>query len=567
MFPYIYTLKDLKEADQNDLLKNAKNLRGEIGIQVKNQFFNNTITEIEVNSLDVANLMIEEQVNRENKVYKALELNKLISLQKNGNKYYIENADEIIEQIRNKLYGISNNNNSEKNALENAEKCTKILVDFVAKILDNSDLIKKNNVTKDELKEAIYEIKNLRESFVKKYGGLEKAIEDLGKENEIKIENILKVLEYFNTEINNNLNDPSKNKKGAFILYEDSGEINAGLSEDKLKQVLSTYNLAQNDYFGGIGEAGSIFLTNTIEEEVIEVKNGIEEVIGKRTIEKRTTSRWDPVASKQLRAEYEKTVGEAIRELQKTELAGELFTLDTSKSLKADEVFKIILYSNDDKIKEEITFGISNKVSGSSKGLKGALKIQDTSLKAILNNLYRVESSGYEKTKKVQENFINLLLNEAGQMAWSPNTIRYKRVEDLLKLIINYYGYVWLTGGRAGVGHADFLTFYKGEKLYFLPMSIILCDIINYTTAKSSGRINWIITGSFLKEGIISEDDLKDLDRAKRGIPVKQEKFMGKNSKGIIDSIKDAIFTEGKEGAVNKSGQLNIGSYRRLNLG
>lgn len=543
---YIYTLYDFPDLNENR--STIKNLKYEIGKRVKG-IIEPKIKIIEDESKEVANLMIDHQIERENRVYSALGI-KEISRDASE-----EEKDRIIKEIREKIYGIDNN--GEQEGIKNAQECIKLIADFVDEFLvEKSNLIKKDNASKKELEEAVSELINLRQSFIDKYGGLQKIIQDLGQKNFISIDQILKTTEYWNTEIANSKS--LKQKK--IILFEDnSNKINGNLTVDQLKEIIKAYKNKRNDYFGGIGEAASIFLIKTRTEEITKTfKDGIEQEV-KLSLKAETTSRWDSISSQKYQQEYEKTVEKAISELKNNKIVDNIFTIDTSKNLKADEVYTIILKFNEEKIKEKIIqFGVSNKMSGSS---RYSLNIQDTSLAAILDNLPKVESSAYSQTKIVRKELTNLLINAASEIAWMHAPIVIGTIKDLIKKVINNYGYIWLTGGLSGgdngifsTAHADFFSLYKNGNLYFIPMSIILMDAYKAEGSKNSP---FLFKGEFIKKDQLEDSELIILDNQKRN---------GKaDHKKLIDKI---LGISGEsQGIVGKSGSIEIGSYKRLNLG
>ena len=541
----IYTLSDFDDP-KNIKIDNIRKYTGGLVREKIAYRFN----DIDEKSLSIAKDMLQKQINKENKIYEALGLK---SIQFNQSTGIIENSEELIEQIRNKLYGLEDNG-KDKTA-ENAEKCTKIIGDFIKNlILEKKNLLEKNNVSKDVLEEALYELKNLRESYVKFYEKLSEELKEVANKNSIEINDILRVSEYWNTEINSTLKGLSK-KDNPFTLFEENGQINGSLEIEQLKRALKAYADKENDYIGGIGEAGSIFLTKEIEESIIEEVEGILVIKGKRKLKKETTSRWDNISSNKLSDNYKKTIGEAVKELREKKVIDEFFILDDSKNLKADEVFSIILSTNDDKINEIVSFGISNKTGF---GTTKQIKFQTSSISSILDGLVRVESSSYSNTKDVREGLLDILLNEAAEIAWEGKSgnadFSLSNINKILKEILNRYAYIWLTGGRSGLGHADFFSLYKHNKLYFVPMSIILSDFL------SSPRL----VGAKVVDKKLPESDLIDLDKAKRG---KLEK--GNARTGYVKISGEEKSKELEKNIlklINGTSQLTVSNYTRLNL-
>ena len=519
MAHYIYTLYDFQDEDNNVKLENKK-IRDFVGQKTREKL-GNILDEIRKNGEQVAIKMLKYQTERENEVYQALGLTP-IQTDAQGK---IVNSDTLIEQIRNKLYDID----EKQNSIKNAEECIKLLGEFFIELLGNYTDLKGENIS--DYKEAVNKLRNMRESFKDYYKNLSDEIKDVADRNSISIDEILKVAEYWNTEVESSL----KGSKGkVFSLYEESGEINGNLTIEELKKVLSAYKGKQNDIIGGIGEAATIFLTKDVRDYIDD--NMI------RIVTKGTTSRWDSKSDK-YKKDYENTVKKAIEELKNNKYVEEIFDLDTSKNLKADEVFDIVLTTNDDKIEKIISFGISNK-TGFSKGT--ALKIQETSLSSMLTNIFRVESDAYQETYNVRENLLTLMVNEAGEIAWQGIGFKIAYFNDLIRELINRYAYVWFTGGRSGAGHADFFSLYKNGKIYFIPMSVILQEV-------SVDLPNTLILrGITANNYIMPEEELRVLDRLKK----KNDNITTQLNKMEADAIK----------GINKPGRVDLGNYRRLGL-
>lgn len=518
---YIYTLYDFD--DNGNLKLENQNIREFVGEKTK-ELLKNKITEIKQNGEQVAIKMLQFQLNRENEIYKALGLAPI----QIGSDGKIANIDFLIEQIRNKLYDIDEKGKSVKNT----EQCIKMLGEFFIDLLTKNTEIKGDNIS--DYIEAINNLKNMRDSFKKYYTKLSNDLKEVADKNIIEVDDILKVTEYWNSEIESSL----KTGKNGFNLYEESGEINGNLSIDELKKILIAYKGKQNDIIGSIGEAATVFLTKNIKEQI---EDGIE-----RIVIKGTTSRWDPNSSV-FKEDYEKTVGKAVQELRDNNYVEEIFDLDTSKNLKADEVFEVVLKGNDEKMKKIISFGISNK-TGFGKTL--SLKIQETSVNSMLSNIFRVENSAYTETQNIRNNLLDLIVNETGEIAWKGSNFTIKSFNDLLREIMNRYSYVWFTGGRSGTGHADFFSLYKGGKLYFIPMSIILQE----TSVDLPNTL--VLRGINANEYIIFEGQLKELDRLKRG----KSSFGNTKEKQLKEMESESLK------GVSKSGRVELGNYRRLGL-
>lgn len=518
MAHYIYTLYDFEDGD-NIKLENKK-IREYVGQKTREKF-NNTIEEIQKNGEQVAIKMLKFQMDRENQIYEALGL---APIQTDGEGKII-NADFLIEQMRNKLYDLDD----KKKSVKNAEECIKLLGNFFIELLGEYTEIKSNNI--EDYKDAVNKLKNMRKSFKEYYITLTNDLKEVANKNSIAIEDILKVTEYWNTEINNSLKGNNK----SFSFYEEtSGEINSNLTIEELKKILTAYKGKKNDIIGGIGEAAQIFLTK-------ETKDYIDDNVIK-IINKGTTSRWD-VNADRFKKSYEDTVQEAVQELKNNKFVEEVFDLDTSKNLKADEVFEVNLIMNENKVENLISFGISNK-TGFGKG--AALKIQETSLSSMFNNIFRVEESAYKETYEIKEKLLDYIVNATGEIAWSGSGFRIKFFNDVLRELINRYAYVWFTGGRAGAGHADFFSLYKNGKLYFIPMTVILQEV-------SVDLPNTLILrGISANEYILPEEELKVLNRLK----IKGSNINMQLNKMESDSMK----------GINKAGRVELGNYRRLGL-
>ena len=151
-----------------------------------------------------------------------------------------------------------------------------------------------------------------------------------------------------------------------------------------------------------------------------------------------------------------------------------------------------------------------------------------------------------QEYKGVKEKLLDYIVNATGEIAWSGAGFRIKFFNDVLRELINRYAYVWFTGGRAGAGHADFFSLYKGGKLYFIPMTVILQEVSVDLPS------TLILRGISANEYILPEEELKVLNRLK----IKGNNINTQLNKMESDSIK----------GINKPGRVELGNYRRLGL-
>ena len=531
---YIYTYKDLNDGtgkiDNSSLIAN---MNGKIGSILSDSQY-------------VALQMCQHQVEREIKIYNALKVK--YELDGNG---LISNKEELINDLTNKIYGIT----EEDNPYEESKKVIALLVKFYDDLLKNNTNV---NGKKDfELKELIYNMKNATKSYEEWYKKLNDELKQIANKNEITIKDILKISDFWNQEINTSLNKKSSTNKNPFILFEDSGQINGSLKEEQLKKAIQAYKGKKNDILGGIGEAATLFFT-TIGDKKIRKEVGIEFI-------RHGTSRWSRNFNQresqgykikfnvdEYKEEYKATVEKAIDELKNSGFVGDGFSLKTDNELKADEIFHILIGINENNEFEDIvTFGISNKTSQSE---KGAIKVQTSSLKAMLDNIFRVEKTGYEKTNSIRNNIIEIMANEAGMLRWKEGGLTLDKFNQMIRTILNRYAYIWFTGGRAGMAHADFFVLSKttkgGDKLFFIPMSIILQEI----------SVGNDIPSPLVLSGISGQEYFFT-----RGNKDGQMEYLNTLSglakdKQMMDMANQAIEN------VSKAGQINVGNYKRLGI-
>lgn len=157
-----------------------------------------------------------------------------------------------------------------------------------------------------------------------------------------------------------------------------------------------------------------------------------------------------------------------------------------AKNLKADEIFTFKIELNGQLIDFE-KFGISSKTAWGAKA--DTLKLYSGSLQSAFENMFKGlimnEETGGEYVSNTGKiiNFLQYSILNAGASGYydkniSNKTAMSRNVKDVLDKIIDYYAYQWFTGGISPQTHADFFSIYGNGHHYFIPMSIILKEIL-----------------------------------------------------------------------------------------
>lgn len=438
---------------------------------------------------------IKTQVDRENKIYSTLGL-------KTINEETILSKKEM-DDIKNTIYLPKLDKDNNVNG--NIDQITKILVDFLSNLLLKSKNINETNY-KNEAEKSKDKTKILRE-IIQTFEDLRnKGLEALKERTEyannldgmINPEAFQRLADWDNF-LESDFNITASKKKG-FL----TGAFDSLNETDK---ILKKFENSTNDIVGAVGEilgvhytnlGGSIIAVYTTSgwgeevEEKTSIKKSGKNKGGTKTVKIKSyppriinSNFADNLTSdSNFRNENKKYVEEMNKLLTKLDVESNYFKLKASSHLKADDVYVILTLD-----KELFYFGVSNKTSYSESNI---LKVQTTSLSALTSNIYKVggigtediiQKNGKSKSQKFltgtdKTQIISSLLKElAFNVAYYPedkDIVHFSDLKSIVNSILDYYAYVWLTGGFEDKSHADFLSAYSNGELHFIPMSNIL---------------------------------------------------------------------------------------------
>ena len=313
--------------------------------------------------------------------------------------------------------------------------------------------------------------------------------------------------------------------------------IKGTIDTDRANEILKKYQDMKNDIIGAIGESMGVYYKNLGRGKILaafstsgwdtEGKGSKRKVIA-RGMEENLQLLNDEELKQQFHDENNKALKDLMQKVKNAEYESKNFKLKIGGEVKADTVYVIM---SPEVNRELFYFGVSNKTSYSESDI---LKIQTTSLSAIVNNLYKVGdlTNTGELSLALKTILINTVLDQ-----WE--SYSFENFQKLLNFVVDYYGEVWFTGGLEDKSRADFFSAYTMGKLYFIPMSYILIKI-QENILKGENFFGKIAINKYM----IQDKDLKEKIELieKKTSKTKEDKLEEeelKFSKGFLDTIKN----------------------------
>lgn len=476
---------------------------------------NKTLLDKDIKNIHtIGKAILRESINkqriREDIVYSALGLDIPTEIRK-----------EDIEKIKNTIYGINENKDKVEITID---KCMEILVNYFNNLLSEYD--ENNNIldpTKN-IKRIVGEFEQIKQDNENFFKQKINSINDLG--DSFSASDVLSALSKFSDTVFDKMK----------ITTEEKDQILKGTIDfDRANEILKKYKDMKNDVIGAIGESMGVYYRNLGQGRIlaafstsgwdVEGKGAKRKVIA-RGSEENLQLLNDEELKQQFHDENNKALKDLMQKVKKAEYESKNFKLKIGGEVKADTVYVVMLPEIN---RELFYFGISNKTSYSDSNI---LKIQTTSLSAIVNNLYKVGdlADTGNLSLALKRVLINSVLNK-----W--DLYSFENFENLLNFIVDYYGEVWFTGGLEDKSRADFFSAYTTGKLYFIPMSYILTKIQENILKEEHffGKIainKYMIQDKELKEKI--EQIEKKISKSKEDKTEEEElKFL----KGFLDTI------------------------------
>lgn len=503
--------------------------------------------------IQILSKSIETQFNREKIIYNSLGI-KDINLDKVTSKEYFK---EKAEEIKNAIYKIDKNNDK-----ANIDECMKLLVDHIGKLIIEPKSVNGDiKAARDALAQMVNEFKLMKKDGQKYLNTYINSIFNLGdsfnaQEGMAAIGNWNNFLDDFKINEDENLKDKI---------------LNGELDKKRVEEILKKYKSLKNDIIGSIGEMLSTYYFNMganiigtyttsgwgTTNKKINYKN---EMIETRVSEpKNIKNSFNNISAQAFHKENEDMLQQLNEAINKLEIESVSFKLKVSSELKADEVYVIEI--NPEVSPELFYFGISNKTSYSKSKI---LKIQTTSLESLVKNIYKVATinspekiNNFNNTLSLSDSLKQLALNGV-YYNWSKEEggVDFEDFKNIVNFVVDYYGYVWFTGGIEDKSHADFFSAYSKGILHFVPMSFILylifdavtsnkhffspLDINKYTIAKKMNQSDYSkITENLNKELKILENKKKDLSKLIKKAPNEELKRKKREEKDLIDDEYD----------------------------
>ena len=362
----------------------------------------------------------------------------------------------------------------------------------------------------------------------------------------INIQNIDKILNSITTHMNSQMKKLLNEKGVNFNLKEENGlikidgDINSKGTLAILEQILKQYSSGSNDFFGMISEAGATYC----------------EAVGSKWIRMSTSDWFNKNNNNNLPSEiqydtmvqkYKSQMEELKNQLIKDNVITENFSIKVSSLLKADEVFGI--QTNIFGTSEFFTFGISNKLGRTD---NTDLKIQDTSLSAILSNIYILSS--YGAVEYISKAIQFILVNESGIGRWKePLKLNDGEIfiSVLLRRLVAAFSYLWFTGGEImGSAHADFFLVTKNGKTFFVPFSSVL-EKIQIDMEKEG---SFFASISYDKKAFIDPNDMEE---------IKERKNPSNENHLYLEEYMRNIFKKSFKN-ISKSTHIKISDYNNI---
>lgn len=512
----------------------------ENAIQSLKNIDNLNITEREKSILENC---IRIQKERENKVYQAL-----------GIDYSKEGAIPS-QELYEKLYGvkIQDKNGNIDNKLDQALRLlNQFFIDMYT--LDNDrDLLEEETSEKptdaERIVRRMYTIKERMESW------LQKTPLDSSQISSEDLTNIaVSSMNYWNSELKNSLS-----KEGIELRVDENGNLTGTYTQDELDKILHKYKGKAKDIFGGLSESGSQYFMSSCANYIIystsrwadeENKQKFKEASFNEFFKnpERFSQEYDVNTETML--EYKQEIEDRVKLIKENHSFGTpFFDIKVSSNPKADEIFAIKVENS---IKPEfVNFGVSNKM-GYTKNK--SLKIQTTSLKAILSNAYLNDKSLLNDTDLIVKAITFVLINEAGVLNWSSGKlIQNSNLDSIIAKLVNTFAYIWLTGGDVDKTHADFFLLTKNgvakNKLlsantYFVSMSSILEKVLKNYGQSSSIFKKVAYNKAKIEKGTLQE--ISDL-KSKKDLQLLNDK---------MNEVTSDIITK-----ISKESPINISNY------
>ena len=399
----------------------------------------------------------------------------------------VKNTEELYE----KLYGKKSKENNQNRLDESLSLLEEFFMDVFSyesdgnKISILSDKNNKNKINENFCSKVVNSFLNYKTEF-KNWLKNNKQLD----ENNININNINMILDkttpFLNKKVQDKIHFNTIEENGVRKI---EGSINLETTKKILEDAMKEYKSSAYNFFGDLSEAGSVCC----------VDSGLDYIL------RMSTSDWFVKGSKlehdllpeqlnfnKIKEKYSKEINNLKTQIENSGVATENFSIKPSSFLKADEIFGIKIEI--DGKTDFFTFGISNKMAATLDSL--SVKAQDTSLNAILSNMYMVKGQDTEYISKAIQ-FI--LVNASGILSWDRKKPRDKAnvnielgdgnttIERILRQLVAAFSYIWFTGGDVmGAGHADYFLVTKNFKTYFLPFSSVLEKIKKNMDAKDS---------------------------------------------------------------------------------
>lgn len=474
----------------------------------------NTLREEDINTINVIggkilDNSITRQRQREDKVYSVLGLNIPLKIEK-----------EHIEEIKKAIYGI---NETEDKVEITIDKCMEILVNYFNNLLSKYDENSNLNSQKN-LKNIIEEFEQMKidgEEYLKQKIS---SINGLG--NSFSATEVFNALAKFSDTVFTKMKITSGEKDQA---------LKGTLDIDRANEILKKYSEMKNDIIGAIGESMGVYYRNLGQGKILaafstsgwdtEGKGTKRKVIARGTEENLQLLN-DEELKQQFHDENNKALKDLMQKVKNAEYESKNFKLKIGGEVKADTVYVIISPEIDRNL---FYFGISNKTSYSESDI---LKIQTTSLSAIINNLYKI--GDLADTGKVSLALRRILINTVLNQ-WK--TYSFEDFQDLLNFIVDCYGDIWFTGGLEDKSKADFFSVYTMGKLYFIPMSYILTKI-QENVFKGEHFFGKIAINKYLIQNKDLQEKIEQIEKkTSKSKEDKVEEEELKFSKGFLDTV------------------------------
>lgn len=332
------------------------------------------------------------------------------------------------------------------------------------------------------------------------------------------------------------------------------GNINSNGVEEILKKIFDQYKPAAYGFFGDLSEAGTVYCKN-VGTDIILHRMSTSDWYTKR--DSNSNNLPLEIQYKNIYSKYKKEIEKLRNRLISDNVVTENFSIKSSSFVKADEIFAFQTTINGNE--ELFTFGISNKMAASE---NSSLKIQDTSLSAILSNIYILNSFG--DVEYISKAIQFILVNTSGLLDWDHLYGRGKRevdikigdgpttIEKILRQLVSSFAYLWFTGGSVmGSAHADYFLITKNGKTYFIPFSLILEKILKNLEEEDS----YFSAIGFNKEPI-NKNKFDNLKKAK--LLIKNDKFYSSLNTDMKEIFKESM------GKINKPTLISIRDYTNL---